>query len=104
MMDELEQLEIYSNEIAPLEEMVSKLEAENNQLRVELARIKPSWDLLHPFIKWIAQDKNYSWGVFKEKPHPHDVYWQFADNDQYFDMPMINQNWHETLERRPESE
>ena len=47
MMDELEQLEIYSNEIAPLEEMVSKLEAENNQLLAELERIKQVVEKIH---------------------------------------------------------
>ena len=54
MMDELEQLEIYSNEIAPLEEMVSKLEAENNQLLAELARIKQVVEKIHRATNTVA--------------------------------------------------
>lgn len=69
-----------------------------DQLRAELARIKPSWE---DGITHRAMTHYGSWMYFESEPKPSSSFageWE-CDGDMY---PAFMDNWKETLEERPE--
>jgi len=69
---------------------------------------KPSWEIAPKWANWLAQDSNGSWFWYEHKPHtgigwidnagvygPDTGKWKRASDDK------PNENWKETLEKRP---
>ena len=91
--------------LQPLRDGNIRMATENEALRVELARIKPSWDAAPDNAEYLAQDADWSWWFHAEEP-------RLVERDETEDTPfwgsrgwcdsVFSNNWRETLERRPE--
>ena len=82
---------------------IERLEAENERLRAELARIKPSWDDAPEWAQWFAVDGSGAHCWYESKPTMIKEYAAWVAHDKFL-LATVRSNWRETLERRPKDD
>ena len=85
---------------------IERLQAENERLRAELARIKPSWDEAPEWAQWFAVDGSGAHCWYETEPAMWDEFnaWDATSAEEYgkYRLILVRPDWRETLERRPE--
>ena len=102
---ELKKQRKYTKSALEYAEMMDDADTATNveleQLRAELAAIKPDWKDVLKWVKWRARDKDGRlWNYSNEPSKPGD--WGWTQEGGMADIASACQNWRDTLERRPE--
>lgn len=68
----------------------------------------PPWSEAPPWAMWRAQDYNGDWYAFDMEPEKNeDAWWWWTHNNLYallLETHIVNPNWRDTLQKRPENE
>jgi len=95
-------VELSDKKLKEILALVQDVTEENERLRAELARTKPSWDIAPEWAQWLAQDKSGRWHWFSEKPTISDFVWEC---NWVCDTAFIDGgNWRNSLEEKPDDE
>ena len=72
---EWETIDIEKDDAIKLVAEIRELKTENDQLRAELANVKPDWDIAPEWASWLARDISGTWNWYSAKPAWNDGYW-----------------------------
>ena len=66
--------------------------------------MKPNWKDAPAWAMWLAQDKSGDWYFYATEPEKRRTYWRTAThgNRSLACFGEANQDWENTLEKRPE--
>ena len=83
-----------------LEAIIADLAEENDRLRAELARIKPSWDDAPEWANHLAPTDDIAWWWHENSPYNHGLVTVTVKSTGR-DRSAMSSYWYELTEKRP---